>query len=322
MVTIAQPMMHVHHEATPPEVSVAIVAWNGRYLVERCLRCLITSRGVELDITVVDNASTERTDALHHDFPTVRFLRSDRNLGFAGANNLALQDASGRHLLVLNPDCFVKPDTIAILVHALSMRPKAGAVGPCLTYEDGTLQYSTFRDVTPATLLWEYFLLDHRFPNHRLAGRYSASEYGHAHPVDGILGACLLVRGEAARQVGLFDDSFFMYCEEVDWCLRLRHAGWQLWYEPAARAVHLAGAITSTVYGRMFVALHRSRFHLYAKHMSPGTARLLRLITRAGLYYQLLWAMKEMARRRLPPGMFVQRLRTFRQVILMPAPPS
>lgn len=305
-----------------PDVSAAVVAWNGRELVERCLRALLASRGVDLDVTVVDNASAERPDALRPAFPGVRFVRSEENLGFARANNLALRQARGRALMLLNPDCFVEPDTVAALLRALDERPRAGAVGPLLTYADGSLQYSAFRDVTPATLLWEYFLLDLRFPNHRMAGRYEARDYRRARRVDGLLGACLLVRRDAAEHVGLLDERFFMYCEEVDWCRRLRAAGWELWHEPAARAVHLAGASTSTVYGDMVVELHRSRFQLYAKHERPRVAWLMRSITKAGLCYQLLWAWKEHLRGRLPGRLLAQRVRTFRRVLSLPARPD
>src|SRR5579859_5607966 len=185
-----------------PDLRVAIVAWNGRETLARCLRHLMASEGVRLDAVVVDNASTERPDALQPDFPTVRFLRSERNLGFAAGSNLGLRQARGRHLLLLNPDCFVEPHTLSTLLQRLEAVPAAGAVGPMLAYADGSLQYSTYRDVTPATLLWEYLLLDHRFPNHRMSGRYATAQYSRAHQVDGVLGACLLVRGEAAAQVG------------------------------------------------------------------------------------------------------------------------
>lgn len=307
--------------STAPDVSVAIVAWNGRELVNRCLRSLLASRGVNLDISVVDNASTERMGALEPAFPGVRFERSDENLGFARASNLALRRARGRALLLLNPDCFVKPDTVATLLRALEARPRAGAVGPVLEYVDGSLQYSAFRDVTPATLLWEYFLLDLRLPNHRMAGRYEASDYRRARRVDGLLGACLMVRRQAAEQVGPMDERFFMYCEEVDWGRRLRAGGWELWQEPAARAVHVAGASTSTVYGAMFVELHRSRFRLYAKHEPQGVVWLMRAITKAGLCYQLLWAWKEHLRGRLPGHALRRQVRVFRRVLSLPARP-
>jgi GT2 family glycosyltransferase len=298
-----------------PTLSVVIVAWNGRALVERCLRHLLASQGVTFDVTVVDNASTERPDVLAPVFPTVRFDRCERNVGFAAGNNRALKEAKGRHVLLLNPDCFVEPDMLRIMVAFLQTHHDVGAVGPLLTYENGSLQYSAFRDVTPATLLWEYFLLDERWPGNSMAGRYEARDYAHARIVDGILGACLLVRGGAAAEVGWLDERFYMYCEEVDWCRRLRKHGWTIWQQPRARAVHLAGASTATVYGAMFVALHQSRFLLYALYETPIKATVMRTITKAGLCYQLAYGVKEFLRGRLALRQLRQRTRTFRAVL-------
>jgi len=148
-----------------------------------------------------------------------------------------------------------------------------------------------------------------------MAGRYEARDYRLARRVDGLLGACLMVRREAAEQAGLLDEGFFMYCEEVDWCRRMRAAGWELWQEPAARAIHLAGASTATVYGDMFVELHRSRFQLYAKHERPNVARVTVTLSKAGLLYQILWAWKEHLRGRLPGRLLRRRVRTFRRVL-------
>ncbi|HEV7215851.1 MAG TPA: glycosyltransferase family 2 protein, partial [Chloroflexota bacterium] len=249
---------------------------------------------------LVDNASSDDTVPLvRRDFPWVKILEPGRNLGFAAANNLALQRATGRYLLLLNPDTEMQTEALATLVALLDRRPAAGAAGPRLLNGDGSLQYSTYRLPSVSTVAWEYFLRDLRRPDDPRAGRYGADDYARERQVEGLLGACVMIRREAVQQIGLLDERFIMYCEEVDWCIRLGRAGWQLWYSPAAVVRHHSGQSAKLAAARSFLQLQRSRFRLYSKWYSRSERLLLEGVTRLGMLYQMTFWLKQCLRGRL-----------------------
>ena len=282
------------------DVSVVIVTWNSAVFVGQCLDALQWNTHCAFECLLVDNASSDDTVAMvRRDFPWVTVLEPGRNLGFAAANNLALRRAIGRHLLLLNPDTEVEEGALDALIDLLDRRPTAGAVGARLLNTDATLQYSTYRLPSAATLAWEYFLRDVRRPNDPRAGRYAEADYARERPVEGLLGACLLVRRQAAEHVGWLDERFAMYCEEVDWCIRLRRAGWDLWYSPDAPVVHHSGQSSRLAPARSFLHLQRSRFRLYSKWYSPTKRVLLESITRAGMLYQTTFWLKQFLRGRV-----------------------
>jgi N-acetylglucosaminyl-diphospho-decaprenol L-rhamnosyltransferase len=285
---------------TAPDLSVVIVTWNSAHFIGPCLDALQANRHRPFECLVVDNASSDDTAAIiRRNYPWVTLLQPGRNLGFAAANNLALQRATGRYLLLLNPDTEVQPGALDALAGLLDRRPTAGAVGACLLNSNGTLQFSTYRLPTAATLAWEYFLRDLRRPDDARAGRYAAADYAVERPVEGLLGACLMVRRQAAEQVGFLDERFVLYCEEVDWCIRLRRAGWQLWYTPATQVVHHSGQSARLASARSFLLLQRNRFRLYSKWYALPQRVLLESITRAGMLYQMTFWLKQFARGRL-----------------------
>lgn len=283
-----------------PELSVVVVTWNSARFIGPCLAALKANTRFPFECLLVDNASSDDTVMIvRRDHPWVKVLEPGHNLGFAAANNLALRRARGRYLLLLNPDTEVQPGALDALVALLDRRPAAGAVGARLLNSDGSLQFSTYRLPTAGTLAWEYFMRDLRRPNDPRAGRYAAADYARERPVEGLLGACLMLRRQAVEQVGLLDEGFALYCEEVDWCIRLRRAGWQLWYTPDAVVVHHSGQSAKLAPARSFLLLQRNRFRLYSKWYSPWQRLLLESITRAGMLYQLTFWLKQFARGRL-----------------------
>jgi N-acetylglucosaminyl-diphospho-decaprenol L-rhamnosyltransferase len=285
---------------TAPDLSVVIVTWNSASFIGPCLDALRANTRRNAECLVVDNASSDDTvGIIRRDNPWVTLLEPGRNLGFAAANNLALQRATGRYLLLLNPDTEVQPGALDALAGLLDRRPAAGAVGARLLNSDGTLQFSTYRLPTAATLAWEYFLRDLRRTDDPRAGRYVAADYAVERPVEGLLGACLMVRRQVAEQVGFLDEQFILYCEEVDWCIRLRRAGWELWYTPEALVLHHSGQSAKLAPARSFLLLQRNRFRLYSKWYALPQRVLLESITRAGMLYQMTFWLKQFARGRL-----------------------
>ncbi len=271
------------------DLSVIIVSWNVRDLLDRCLRSVDASlrdEAVDYEIWVVDNASVDGSaDMVQERYPRVHLMRNPDNRGFAAANNQATADARGRYLLLLNPDTEVQGGAIAALCHYLDRSPQVGMVGPRLLYPDGSFQQSAFRFPSLWQAFFDFFPLHHRLIDSSLNGRYPRSRYASGQPfvVDHPLGACMMVRREVVEQVGTLDPGYFIYCEEIDWAMRIKRAGWQICCVPAAAVVHHAGQSTRQVSARMFVALWRSRFRLFDRHYGPGYNWAVRWIVRAGV---------------------------------------
>jgi N-acetylglucosaminyl-diphospho-decaprenol L-rhamnosyltransferase len=272
------------------DLLVAVVSYNTRDLLDACLVSLaeaVSRAGVAAGVQVVDNASADGSpDMVRQRHPWARLVPLDRNLGYAAAANMALRPAievaegHGRSgpewALVLNSDVRLHPDALAALLEALRARPDAALAGPALVYPDGRFQHAAFR--FPGLLQTWIDLLDiHRVADGAINGRYPKSLYKSGQPfrVDFPLGACMLVRVEAMRQVGLMDEGFFLYCEEVDWCRRFRGAGWAVLCVPGAVAVHHSGASTNAAGPALRRTLWRSRRRYYAKHEPPWRYALL-----------------------------------------------
>ncbi|MBL8092750.1 MAG: glycosyltransferase family 2 protein [Anaerolineales bacterium] len=259
-----------------PDVSVVVLNWNTRDLLAECLRITqACADGLTLELIVVDNASTDDSVALvRRDFPQVRVIESPANVGFAAGNNLGAQQASGRYILLLNTDAFLKPGALGAMAALLDAQPRAGLCGARLLNRDGSFQASH----TPFPTVSREFLilsgLGRLFMGRHYPSRGPEREAG-PRPVDYVEGACLLCRPEAYRQVGGLDPGFFMYAEEVDLCMALKRAGWSVWYHPEAEVVHLGGASSSLRRPEREGDLYVSRVRFFRKHYGPVAATLL-----------------------------------------------
>lgn len=280
------------------DLSIVIVSYNVRELLEQCLDS-VTGRtpqvarletcDLRLETFVVDNASSDGSAAMVREhFPSVRLIENVENRGFAAANNQAFAATRGRYVLMLNPDTIVRAGALETLVRFMDVHPHAGACGGKLVYADGTLQHSAFAFPTLAQILIDFFPLHWRLIESRINGRYPRAWYARGEPfqIDHPLGADLLVRRTAAEQVGWLDERFFMYCEEIDWCIRIKRAGWQIWCVPQAEIVHHEAQSTRHASRRdaMFVELWRARFRLFDQHYSRAFRWAARQIVRAGLW--------------------------------------
>lgn len=278
-------------------IGVVIVSYNTRELLRACLLSLRNCT-MPLRVIVVDNSSTDGSAALvHSEFSTIELLEPGCNLGFAKATNQALCQllpCSGpkgdvpEYILLLNPDTIVHTGAVEALVNFLEMHPRVGAVGPRLLNSDGTLQPAAFRFPTLLMSLLDLFppgeVLPGRLYNSWWHGRYPQERTGNQpFPIDHPLGACILVRRAVLEQVGLFDEQFFMYAEEVDWCYRVRQAGWAIWQVPQAQVTHVGGAATSQFRSRMLVALYDARRRFFLKHYPAWFLTWHRRIVRAGM---------------------------------------
>jgi N-acetylglucosaminyl-diphospho-decaprenol L-rhamnosyltransferase len=263
------------------DLSVSVVSYRTPVLLEQCLHALETERlSVEMDVTIVDNASGDgSTEMVADRFPWVRVVRNDRNVGFGAAHNQALRDARGRYWLILNSDAMPRQGALRALVEFLDTHPAVAVAGPKLRLADGTVQASRRRFPSVATLFLESTQLQRFWPDNAVLRRYYITDRTDDEPqqVDWLVGACLCVRAQAAAEVGVFDERFFMYSEELDWCRRFRVAGWQVAYVPQAEVAHLEGASARLDLGARDRFFQASKLQYAAKWHGQGVARALRL---------------------------------------------
>jgi hypothetical protein len=288
--------------------------------------------GAPLRILVVDNQSQDGSpEMVQREFPDCELLLPEQNLGFAAGNNLGLRRlgllagqsgsraAVPEYVLLLNPDTIVHPGAIEALQDFLARHPRVALVGPRLLNPDGSLQPAAFRFPTLLMSLFEVFppgeVLPGRLHHSWWHGRYPQEPAGSApFPIDHPLGACMLVRSSVLRSLGGFDEGYFMYSEEIDWCYRIRQAGWAIWQVPAARVTHIGGAATSQFRRRMLLELHRSRLRFFQQHYRPYYLRLHRLITRAGMLRLALRTWRDYAAGCLPHTELRLRLLTYGEI--------
>jgi GT2 family glycosyltransferase len=265
-----------------PDVSIIIVNWNGRQLLQECLDAL---RRVVTDLTfeifVVDNASTDGSQGMiKQDFPEVKLIANSNNLGFAKANNQAIRVSQGRYVLLLNSDAFVHENTIDQIVAFMETHPEAGMAGCKLLNTDGTLQPSCTTFPTLFTELCIATGLDRLFPRNPLFGKYQMTywDFNDIREVDSIRGAFMLVRASAIKEVGLLDESYFMYSEEVDWCYQFKKKGWKIYYYPFVETIHVWGGSVGQVQMKMLIQLYRSQIDFFRKNYGKLSAFFLKLI--------------------------------------------
>jgi N-acetylglucosaminyl-diphospho-decaprenol L-rhamnosyltransferase len=333
-----------------PTIGVVIVSYNTCGLLRGCLESL-RGCALPLRVVVVENASRDGSAALvRAAFPEVELVALENNIGFAAGTNVGLRHlgewAGGRvgewanarrntmqssphrcvapsptrplpdYILLLNPDTIVHPGAIEALAAFLEAHPRVGAVGPRLLNQDGSVQPAAFRFPTLAMTALDLFppgeVLPGRLYESWWHGRYP-QERGGAEPfqIDHPLGACIMTRPEVIAQVGPLDEQFFMYSEEVDWCYRVRRAGWAIWQVPRARVTHIGGAATGQFRSRMLVALYESRLRFFRKHYSSRFVRWHTWIVRAGMLRAALLAWRAYARGALGADELRARLWTY-----------
>lgn len=266
-----------------PDLTVSIVNTNNRALLEKCLRSIFErTRDITLQVIVIDNASTDDSDGMvTREFPRVLLLRNPERLGFAASHNRALERGAGRYLLILNEDTEVFEQCFETLVRFMDAHPRAGACGPRLLNPDGSLQRTGNRFPTLAFGAFEALSLNRFLPNNPIlrSNVYAGWDRSTPRALDAVSGAALLIRREAMAQIGLLDSNFFIYSEELDWCLRLHQRGWEIYYVPDARITHYGGSSTAARAPKKFHDQHWSSFlYYYQKHFGRPAALFLRAL--------------------------------------------
>ena len=267
------------------DLSVSLVNTNSRELLLGCLESL---RGTDAEIVVLDNASEDGSASAVRDvFPEAYVIAQQFRAGFGANHNTVIRGTSGRYVYVLNEDTTADDWAFDRIVAYLDAHPRVAALGPRLVYPDGRQQDSAWRFPTP--LVSTLGLLT--------VGKVGVKQsHGTTpHPVDWVMGAALVLRREALDEVGLFDEEFFLYSEEVDLQFRLRHAGWEVHYFPEATVVHHESQFSAEIPERRINEMWRSRHRYWRKHHSGTGARVAALTT--GVQYAVRAAAAPLARR-------------------------
>jgi GT2 family glycosyltransferase len=265
------------------EPSIVIVNWNTRGMLLKCLESVYeTIKGRNFDTWVVDNGSTDGSPgAVRERFSRVRLIENSENLGFARANNQALELIQSPYVVLLNSDIVLTPSALETIIDFMDRKKDTGICGPQLLNEDGTKQNSIASIPTLATELLNKSLLRRLFPE-----KYPGKELDIKEPmeVESIVGACMVVRKKAIESVGLLDEDFFFFLEETDWCKRMRDKGWKILHHPGSRVYHVQGGSARLTNVRARVEYWRSRYTFFRKHRGLAA----RLLLAAGLSVRLL----------------------------------
>lgn len=292
---------------TRPDVSVAILSWNAREYLRRCLASIFTPEegtvreaweraGLPLaeggtaptafEVLVVDQDSLDGSaEMVEEQFPAAKLLRQRPNIGFAGGNNLAFRHSTGRYFVLLNSDTVIRPGWLTELVAYADSHPRVGLLGPKLLNPDGTLQYSCRRFPSLGAGLFRHTPLEWLAPRNSYTQDYLMKEWDHASPreVDWLSGACLMARREMIEEIGGLDEGYFMYFEDVDWAARAHESGWGVHYLPGPVVLHEIGRSSDRRPKRMIVMHHESAYRYFCAHSRLGKSHPGRVLLAAGL---------------------------------------
>jgi hypothetical protein len=265
------------------ELSIIIVNWNGKEYLMECLGSLSEEMlDNNFEIIVVDNASTDGSPGLvQARFPNVKLIRNDNNMGFAKANNIGIRQSGGRYICLINSDIVVLRNCLRYMIDFMNKHTEIGILGPKIYNPDRTLQPSCMGFPTLWNMFCRALALDTFMPKSRLFGRRLMSFWAHdsIRSVEVLNGCFLMVRRDALDKVGLLDENFFFYGEDIDWCKRFRDQGWDVVFLPDVKAIHYGGASSSRASVRFYIELERAALQYWRKHHSPLAQKSFLLIT-------------------------------------------
>ena len=283
------------------DLGIVIVNWNTCELLRRCLETVLASEGdLRFRTVVVDNASDDGSaDMVRQLFPQVELIANEENIGYPSGNNVGLRhmgfegpgavaDSAPRYALLLNPDTELPPDALLGMLRFMDGRPDVGVAGPKLVLMDGSLDRACRRGFpTPIVSFYHYSGLARLFPKNPRFGRYNMTyvDENQAIEVDSVVGAFMQVRKTAIDRVGLLDEAFFMYGEDLDWAFRVKQAGFKVWYHPAVSVRHVKRAASRKSPKAQF-EFWRAMLIFYRKHYQRGTILPLHVMVMAALLFK------------------------------------
>lgn len=287
------------------DLSILIVSYNTCRLTLDCLQSVYDSRTVyTYEVIVVDNASSDDSvEAIERDYPQVTLVKNSTNTGFAKANNQAMAIAKGRYVLLLNSDTIVQPDTFQTMISYMDEHPDLGATGCKVILPDGSLDKACRRGFpTPTASFYYAFGFSKLFPDNPRFNQYQLGylDPNDTYPVDCLVGAFMLVRQETIAQIGGLDETFFMYGEDIDWCYRIKQAGWGIQYYPGTYIVHYKGASSRRKPFKIIYEFHRAMWVFHRKHFKNNYSWLTNTAVFCGI--GLKFTLSLLKNRLLPSG--------------------
>lgn len=277
------------------DLSVVIVNYNTKKLTIDCIQSVLKSKlNFQYDIFVVDNASSDGSvEQIKSEFPNVHVISNKENVGFSKANNQAIKACSSRYVLLLNSDTIVNENTLDEMIRYMDEETNVGAVGCEVNLPDGTLDKACHRGFpTPEASLYYMIGLAKKIPNSSKYNSYHKSYMNmhEVHDIDCLVGAFMMVRREAFEQVGLLDEEFFMYGEDIDWCYRIKEAGWRIVYNPTVSIVHYKGASSRRKPFKIVYEFHRAMYLFHKKHFKTKYNFLVNGVVYTGITLKLTFA--------------------------------
>jgi GT2 family glycosyltransferase len=250
-------------------LSIIIVSWNARKHLVNCLNSILANERGRCEIIVVDNNSTDGSpEMVESQFPHVKLIRNKENLGFARANNIGIRVCTGRYICLINSDVIVLDGCIDKLMEFMSKNPSIGMAGPRILNPDHSLQFSCFHFPGIRNNLSQALGLNKLFPKSPFFSEQTMKYWAHdcERKVDVLNGCFWIVRREAIDKVGLLDEKFFFYGEDIDWCKRFNDAGWDVKFYPGAEAIHFGGASSGNAPVRFYIELQKADLQYWEKH--------------------------------------------------------
>jgi hypothetical protein len=271
------------------DISVIILNYNTCELTVQAIESVLASEtDYRYEVLVVDNASTDSSpDVIRSRFPQIRFIANEHNLGFAKGNNIGIREARGRYILLLNSDTVVERNTLETMVRFMDSRPEVGAAGCKVVLPDGSLDKACRRGFpTPSASFYYAFGISRLFPANPRFNQYQLGYLNpdEDYPVDCLVGAFMMVRKEVIRQVGMLDEEFFMYGEDIDWCYRIKQAGWSIHYYPYTRITHYKGASSRRKPFKIIYEFHRAMYLFHRKHFRQKYSWLVNGLVYSGIF--------------------------------------
>lgn len=281
------------------EISICMVSLNCWKVLVDCLASMNEAvSGVKHEIIIIDNASSDGTaEKTRARFPDAKIVQNLSNVGFSRGTNQAIRLSSGRYILWLNTDTILKPYSLHGLYQFLESHPQAGIVGPKVLNPDGTFQPQCRRGLpTPLASLFYSLKLHKLWPNSHSVGQYLLTylPIDNAHQVDAVSGACLLARREVWESIGPLDENIFGFGEDIDWCVRARKAGWEVWYSPESVITHLKGlgGVHAKPY-RKVLGIHQAMWVFYLKHLRSRYSWLVTGVVWLGIKTRFFFSLIE-----------------------------
>ncbi len=252
-----------------------IINWNTRRLLIDCIRSIYTTvNSLSFQIHVVDNGSADDSvKAIRGEFPSVHIIENHENRGFAAAVNQALDENTATYSVLMNTDALLHKDAVHLLYSFMEQNKDAGITGAQLLKPDGTRQHSFDNYPTLTTELFNKSLLQRLFPSKYPSKKQPA---GQPMEVESVIGACMMIRNAAIKEVGKLDEDYFFFLEETDWCYRMRKAGWKVYHVPDARVIHLGGQSKKKAPWQSQVEYCRSLYIFFKKNRSATSYILFR----------------------------------------------